>query len=105
MRNIFVSALFFFGPVILMFIIRHLSLLFHLWLVYRREHREAENVIDITPGKPHPPSRWFVLIAILAGFGFAWLAWNHIGEAPEADRQYIPAQMGEKGKIIPGQLK
>jgi len=105
MRSIFVSALFFFGPVILIFIVRHLGLLLHLWLAYRKEHREAENVIDVTPGKPHPPSRTFILIAIVAGFAFAWMAWNHIGEEPEGDKQYVPAQMGEQGKVIPGQLK
>jgi len=95
--------LFFFGPVILMFIVRHLGLLLRLWLMYRRARQESDaNIIDITPEKPHPPSRIFVVIAIVLGLGFALLAYQRIGEAPDTHGQYVPAHIDEQGRVVPG---
>ncbi len=103
MRSLFVTILFFFGPVILMFVLRHLGLLLRLWLMYRRASRETEaNVIDVTPRKPHPPSKWFIAVTILVGIGFAVLAYQRLIEPPAVHRHYVPAHTDATGHIIPG---
>jgi len=106
MKSLFISMLFFFGPVILMFVLRYFGLLLRLWLIYRRARRESDaNIIDITPEKPHPPSKKFITIAILLGVGFAILAYQNIASAPDTHRQYTPAQVDKQGRVIPGRFK
>ncbi len=106
MKSLFISMLFFFGPVILMFVLRYFGLLLRLWLMYRRARQESDaNIIDITPEKPHPPSKAFIIIAILLGIGFAVLAYQRIGSAPDTHRQYVPAQVDEQGRVIPGRFR
>jgi len=103
MRSLFVTILFFFGPLILMLVMRHLGLLLRLWLLYRRAGRESEaDVIDITPQKPRPPSKLFIVIAVLVGVVFAMLAYHRLTEPPAVQRHYVPAHTDASGRIIPG---
>jgi len=102
-RSIFVSALFFFGPALLMFMLRNLFLFLKVWLRLRRMRREQDHdVIDITPHKHGSPSLLFNIAAIAVGVVCAFLAWQEMNSGPEEKMRYIPAHINEEGKVIPG---
>ncbi len=102
-RNIFVSALFFFGPALLMFMLRNLFLFLRVWLRLRRMRREQEHdIIDITPHKRSSPSLLFNITAIVVGVVCAFLAWQEMNSAPGKELRYVPAYVNEKGELVPG---
>ncbi|MDX8395131.1 MAG: hypothetical protein R8K22_01815 [Mariprofundaceae bacterium] len=103
-RSIIISALFFFGPALLMFMLRNMFLMLKIWLKARNQKavQEAE-VIDITPEKPSSPSTLFVTAAIIVGVVCAVLAWQEMTAPADDQRTYIPAHTDSQGKIIPGQ--
>ena len=104
MRSLIISLLFFFGPVILMFVLRHAALLLRLWLMMRRHRESQPEIIDITPEKPKPPSLLFIVVTLIAGSLFAYLAWERITSEAELtiEKSYAPARIDEKGNIVPG---
>lgn len=105
-RSIFVSALFFFGPAILMFMLRNLFLFSRAWLRLRRAQKKQEaEIIDITPHKHGSPSMLFNIAAIAVGLICAFLAWQEMTSGPEEKQQYVPAHVNEQGKIIPGKME
>lgn len=106
MRNILLSILFFFGPAMLMFLLRYLGILLRLWLMARKSasHPEAE-VIDVTPKKPHPPSTTFIVFTFVLSLAIAVLVWQRLSESPEVGRTYVPAHINEQGEIVPGHLE
>ncbi|MFQ5581930.1 MAG: hypothetical protein ACE5F3_04785 [Mariprofundaceae bacterium] len=103
-RNFLVSILFFFGPVILMFVLRNLGLFLRLWLSMRRRQRQEAEVIDITPVSDNGPSVLFIIAAIMIGLVCATLAWLRVGGEGIDDRQYAPAYMDERGVVVPGKI-
>lgn len=105
-RSIFVSALFFFGPALLMFMLRNLFFLFRAWLrLHRLRKKQEHEVIDITPHKHHgSPSMFFNLTAIAVGLVCAFLAWQEMSSGPEDRQHYVPAHVDEHGKIVPGAM-
>jgi len=107
MRSLIISLLFFFGPVILMFVLRHAALLLRIWLMVRRHRKSQPDVIDITPEKPKPPSLLFIVVTLVAGSIFAYLAWERITSEAEdtIEKQYAPARIDEKGGIVPGRYE
>jgi hypothetical protein len=106
MRNILLSILFFFGPAMLMFLLRHLGILLRLWLVARKAASQREaDVIDVTPRKPHPPSTAFIVVTFVLSLVIAVLVWQRLSESPEVGRIYVPAHINEQGEIVPGHLE
>jgi len=105
-RSIFVSALFFFGPALLMFLLRNVFYLSRAWLRLRRIQKKQEHeVIDITPHKHHgSPSLFFNITAIVVGLICAFLAWQEMRSGPEVPMHYVPAHVDERGKIVPGAM-
>jgi len=105
-RSIFVSILFFFGPALLMFMVRNLFYLLRAWLRLRKIRKMQEHeVIDITPHKHHgSPSLLFNIAAIVVGLICAFLAWQEMRSGPEVQMHYVPAHVDERGKIVPGAL-
>ncbi|MFC1568001.1 hypothetical protein ACFL3K_02235 [Pseudomonadota bacterium] len=105
-RSIFVSALFFFGPALLMFLLRNLFFLSRAWLRLRRIQKMHEHeVIDITPHKHHgSPSMFFNITAIVVGLICAFLAWQEMSSGPEQRMHYVPAHVDTSGKIVPGAM-
>jgi len=105
-RFFFVTLFFFFAPIILMFALRHLSFLLRVWLAFRRaggENRGGdENIIDITPGKPQPASRLFIVLAVVAGIVCASLVWMRLGDTTEPAGSYVPAHIDAQGTLVPG---
>ncbi|MDQ6986642.1 MAG: hypothetical protein Q9M25_02420 [Mariprofundaceae bacterium] len=105
MRGIIITFLFFLAPIILMFAMRHLTLLLRIWLAWRRSRKEGADVIDITPEKPHPPSRRFIAFAVLVGIVFASLVWMRLVDDTTPQGVYVPAYVDAQGRVIPGQQK
>jgi len=96
-RNIFVTLLFFFGPALLMFVLRNMFLAWR----HRRIHKKS-NVIDITPIDPSSPSRFFVMSAVTVGIIFAYLAWSQINyHDGSRGTQYTPAHINAQGELVP----
>jgi len=105
MRSILISALFFFGPAILMFLLRNLFLFLRVWLRLRRLRKQQDaDVIDITPHKHGSPSMLFNVAAIIVGLTCAFLAWQEMTSAPEAEQRYVPAYVDEYGNVVPGRM-
>ncbi|OIO71223.1 MAG: hypothetical protein COW19_06320 [Zetaproteobacteria bacterium CG12_big_fil_rev_8_21_14_0_65_55_1124] len=103
MRSIIITLCFFFAPIILMFAVRHLTLLLRIWLAWRRARRDGVDIIDITPGKPHPPSRKFIVFAVVVGLICAALVWMRLGDPAQPGGEYVPAHMDAQGQLVPGQ--
>ncbi|MDT8375929.1 MAG: hypothetical protein RQ867_04225 [Mariprofundaceae bacterium] len=104
-RSILVAALFFFGPALLMFMLRNMFFLFRAWLRLRKLKKMQEHeVIDITPHKHGSPSMLFNIAAIVVGLICAFLAWQEMGSGPEQRMHYVPAHVDEQGKIVPGAM-
>jgi hypothetical protein len=105
-RSIFVSILFFFGPALLMFMLRNMFFLSRAWLRLRRIQKMQEHeVIDITPHKHHgSPSMFFNIAAIVVGLVCAFLAWQEMSSGPEERQHYVPAHIDEYGKVVPGAM-
>ncbi|MDQ6951384.1 MAG: hypothetical protein Q9M26_06945 [Mariprofundales bacterium] len=102
-RQLFISLLFFFGPALLVVVIRHLVILLHLAIRSGR-HQHDPEIIDITPTSPGRPPRWFLLAAILIGFFCAWFAWWSLANPPEPSTHYVPAYTDSNGQVIPGKV-
>ena len=102
-RNIFISLLFFFGPALLMIVLRHMFLLFKIWLMLRKQQRQTEHVIDITP-RPSPtsPGKIFILASFIVGLLCASWVWYEMSTPDTLQQRYIPAQLDAHGKLIPG---
>lgn len=98
-RTFFVSLLFFFGPTILMFVLRNA---FYVWRHRKDQRAQGVEIIDITPSAHGKPSLRFILLAIIIGLCFAFLSWHKISDPADESRTYVPAQMNEQGKIAPG---
>ena len=105
MKSIFISLLFFFGPVLFMFALRHIGLLLRIWLLWRRHKKEGENVIDITPGKPHPPSILFIAFAVAVGLVIAGLVWHRLTDQDVHNDVYVPAHLSSHGRLTPGRFR
>ena len=104
-RNLLVAAVFFFGPMLLMILLRNLGMLFRLWLAERRRQRAQPDIIDITPRLRTRPSWAFVAIAILAGSLSAYWAWRYT-QRPTVGlgQRYVPAHLDAEGHLVPGRL-
>jgi hypothetical protein len=105
-RDLLVALVFFFGPMLVMFVLRNLALFFRLWLVARRERRTQPQIIDVSPASSSGPSLGFVALAILIGGLSAFLAWQHTraGANRNLDMQYVPAHLDDQGHVVPGRL-
>lgn len=105
MRDIIFTLWFFFAPVILMLAIRYLAILLRIWLAWRRARQENASVIDITPAKPHPPSRSFIAFAVLVGLVCAALVWMRLDDkGGNPHGTYIPAHVDAQGHLVPGRI-
>ncbi len=106
MRNVLVALVFFFGPALLMLVLRSLVFLVRYRLERRRhEHFGGSEVIDITPlNEGRSPSRLFWVLALVLGVLSAMVAFNTLSRdnGQEIRRVYVPAHVNEQGEIVPG---
>ena len=103
MRQLLITALFFLGPMLALFLLRHLGLWLRLWLALRRN--PEPDVIDVTPARPGPPSRAFVALAVLVGLVAAALVWHRLHQDNAPGREYVPAHLDASGRLVPGHFK
>ncbi len=105
-KDLLFSLLFFFGPILLMFLMRYFGLLIRLWILARRIRDQDEpEVIDITPKKPHPPSTAFIVFTLIVSLAIAALVWQRLTVEAEVGKQYVPAHVSDQGKVVPGRYK
>jgi hypothetical protein len=101
-RNLLVAIFFFFGPALLLFMLRNAFLLFRLWLVARQKKSQEPEVIDITPVKPATPI-WFYIAAGVLGLASAAAIFLYLQSVDDTVPQhYIPAYTDDSGRIVPG---
>lgn len=97
-RNLLVALLFFFGPALLMFMLRNIVLLMRLRLRSRQP-----DVIDVTPVGERRAPVWFYVLAGIVGLAAAIAAFLYLqNHTPRESRIYVPAHVGEDGHIVPG---
>lgn len=84
-----------------MFALRYIGLMLRIWLLWRRHKQEGENVIDITPKKPHPPSVIFIIFAAAVGLVIAGLVWHRLTGKNIRNDIYVPAHVDSQGQLAP----
>jgi len=101
-RNILVTLLFFFGPALLMFVLRNIFL---FWKSRKAMQKQQPDIINITPSGSTSPSRFFLASVIAVGLISAYLAYNQltINHNNQQQMQYIPAHINAQGKLLPEQ--
>ena len=105
MRSLIIALFFFFGPALLMFMLRNMVLLFLVWMKQRQQHRQ-EQVIDITPVEKGRAPRWFYIVVVLISLASAVVVFNTLQQTEVAQRQvYVPAHIDEHGRLVPGMYK
>jgi nicotinamide riboside transporter PnuC len=101
-RNILITLIFFFGPALLMFVLRYFFLLFRWWLSMRRQAKQNQ-IIDITP---HPtktsPGRLFISVSVMIGLLCAVWIWFEMDKQAEPHVKYVPAYTDNNGQVVPG---
>ncbi|MBN4082437.1 MAG: hypothetical protein COB41_02210 [Proteobacteria bacterium] len=98
-RNVIVTLLFFFGPALLMFVLRNIFL---FWKLRREINKHQPDIIDITPQKPNAPSHFFLASVIAIGLISAYFAYAQLTMDDQDQRtQYIPAHINAQGQLIP----
>jgi len=100
-RNLLLAIVFFFGPALLLFMLRNILLLLRIWLVARAQRNQPE-IIDITPVERNPAPRWLYLAAAVLGVATAVAGFMHLQTVDSERRQYVPAHIGEQGQIVQG---
>jgi len=100
-RNLFLALFFFFGPALVMFMVRNVLLLLRIWF-RARALRDQPEVIDITPVERTPAPRWFYAAAIVLGLTTAVFGFMRLQGGGAEVRHYIPAHIDAQGELIPG---
>lgn len=100
-RNIIVTLFFFFGPALLMLVLRNIFL---YWKEHHFKQKKQEDIIDITPVGPASPSRLFLISAITVGLISAYLVYGQLTMSGEkVEMKYIPAHINAQGELVPEQ--
>ncbi|MFQ5345547.1 MAG: hypothetical protein ACE5DZ_06265 [Mariprofundus sp.] len=102
-RSLFVSLFFFFGPALLLFMLRNLTLLLLLRAKNRRERAREPEVIDITPVDKERAPNWFYALVVAISLASAVTVFMHLQHKADTEvRHYVPAHMDEAGNLVPG---
>lgn len=105
-RDLLVAAVFFFGPMLAMFLLRNLGVVYRFWMAARRRRQAQPDIIDITPHLRAKPSLGFVAVAIVLGGASAYWAWHYAQRpAVSVDQQYVPAHLDAQGQLVPGRME
>ena len=105
-RNLLVAIFFFFGPALLMFMLRNIVLLTLLWLKKRQhEAKMHPEVIDVTPVHKHRAPNWFYIAVFVISLTSAVSVFIALQNGDVDDHEYVPAYVDESGDIVPGDWK
>lgn len=102
-RNLLIAIFFFFGPALMMFMLRNALLLLRMWLRVRQKREQQGKVIDITPVADKRAPTWFYALVVLVSLTCAVSVFIFLQSDFEAEsRRYVPAHVSEEGKVVPG---
>ncbi len=105
-RSLFVSLFFFFGPALLLFMLRNLTLLLMLRAKNRHEKAQEPEIIDITPVDKERAPNWFYALVLVISLACAVMVFLQLEKQSDVDvHQYVPAHINESGKIVTGDWK
>lgn len=100
MRYLLFTLIGFFGPALLMLLIR--LILFRIrdqWLFKKNE----PEIIDVTPVADHQSKRFFLIIWLLLSMVCTGLLIWQLDSNPAAKHTYIPAHIDADGQFVPAQ--
>jgi hypothetical protein len=101
-RSLFVSLFFFFGPALLMFMLRNLLL---LWRLRAQRREQQPEVIDIKPvdERKRAPN-WFYALVVAISLASAVTMFLYLQEHSDQGevRHYVPAHIDAAGRLVPG---
>ncbi|MCF6207934.1 MAG: hypothetical protein L3J61_00900 [Ghiorsea sp.] len=105
MRYLFLTLLGFFGPALLMLLLR--LTWFYLrakWLAKLSRQRNEPEIIDVTPIHKKRISKPFLFLWLLVSvICTALLIWQ-IDDSPAPEQTYIPAHMDAEGNFVPAKI-
>lgn len=102
-RSLFVSLFFFFGPALLLFMLRNLTLLLLVKAKNRREKAQEPEVIDITPVDKERAPTWFYALVVVVSLASAVTVFMQLEQKGDVGvHQYVPSHMNESGELVPG---
>jgi len=101
-RSIFVSLFFFFGPALLLFMLRNLTLLLLLKAKSKQEKAQNIEIIDITPVKKERAPTWFYALVVAISLACAVTVFMNLEHGQADVQKYVPAYMDESGNIVSG---
>ncbi len=102
-RSLFVSLFFFFGPALLLFMLRNLTLLLLLKAKGRQEQAHQVEVIDITPVKKGRAPTWFYALVVAISLSCAVTVFMNLDHGEDTEVQhYVPAHVDESGNVVSG---
>ncbi|RLL55599.1 hypothetical protein D8Y20_01475 [Mariprofundus sp. EBB-1] len=104
-RSFFVSLFFFFGPALLLFMLRNLMLLLLLKAKAKQEKVAEVEVIDITPVKKDRAPTWFYALVVVISLSCATTVFMNLERGGAEVQHYVPAHTDASGNIIPGEWK
>jgi uncharacterized membrane protein len=101
-RSLLVSLFFFFGPALLMFMLRNLTLLLLLWARNRQRRVREQEIIDITPVRKGRAPAWFYAVVIIISLTSAVTVFTQLQHGDVEQQQYVPAHVDKSGNIVSG---
>jgi len=104
-RSLFVSLFFFFGPALLLFMLRNLALLL-VKTKNRHEKAQQPEVIDITPVDKERAPNWFYVLVVAISLSIAITVFFQMQKQDGVEEHhYVPAHIGGSGHIVTGDWK
>jgi len=98
MRYLLITLLGFFGPALLMFLLRLFWYqLRHQWLTKRNQ----PEIIDITPTHNKRPSKMFITTWLIVSVCCTALLLWQIDDSPANKQTYVPAHVDAQGNFVP----
>ena len=104
-RSLFVSLFFFFGPALLLFMLRNITLLLLLRAKNKQQKEQEPEVIDITPVEKDRAPTWFYALVVAISLACAVTVFINLQNGDTEIQKYVPAHMDESGNIAPSDWK
>ncbi len=105
MRYLFLTLLGFFGPALLMFLLRLTWFYIRTqWLKKLSTQQNEPEIIDVTPIHKKRISKPFIFLWLLISIlCTAFLVWQ-MDDTPAPEQTYIPAHIDAEGNFVPAQV-
>jgi len=104
-RSLFVSLFFFFGPALLLFMLRNITLLLLLRAKNKQQQVQEPEVIDVTPVNKDRAPTWFYTLVVAVSLTCAITVFIYLQNGDTEVHPYVPAHIDKSGNIAPGDWK